>query len=73
MESYTTFSDKKGCFENSDIILRSDEKLIIDDKKLVQLFNDHYINIVQLPCGIEHEKDKFDIGSSNEEGVLTLF
>ena len=40
------FLTSKVCLENSDIMLRDDEKMITDEKKLVQLFNDHYINIV---------------------------
>ena len=39
-------------------------------EKLVQLFNDHYINIVERPCGFKPEKE-FDIGSSNKNKVLS--
>ena len=45
-------------------MLRDDEKMITDDKKLVQLFNDHYINIVERSC-------EFDIGSTNKTEVLS--
>ena len=38
-------------------------------KKVVQLFNDHYINIVERSCGFEPDKGEFDIGSSNKNGV----
>ena len=53
----------KGCLENSDITLIDHEKMITDERKLVQLFNDHYINI-------DVKKVEFDIGSSDENGVL---
>ena len=43
-------------------MLRDDEKMINDVKKLVQLFNDHYINILEQSCGIKPEKIEFDIG-----------
>ena len=61
----------KGCLEESDIMLRDDEKMITDEKKLVQLFNDHYINIVERSCGFKPEKVEFDIGSSNKNEVLS--
>ena len=65
------FLTNKGCLENSDIMLRYDEKMITDEKKLVQLFNDHYINIVERSCDFEPEKLEFDIGSSNKNEVLS--
>ena len=37
------FLTNKGCLEK---MLRDDKKMITDEKKLVQPFNDHYINIV---------------------------
>ena len=45
--------------------------MITDEKKLVQLFNDHYINIVERSCGFKPEKLEFDIGSSNKNEVLS--
>ena len=52
-------------------MFRDDEKMITDKKKLVQLFNDHYINIVEGSCGFKPEKLEFDIGSSNKNEVLS--
>ena len=43
--------------------------MITDEKKLVQLFNDHYINIVEWSYGFKPEKVEFDIGSGNKNGV----
>ena len=65
------FLTNKGCLEKSDIMLRDDEKMITDDKKLVQLFNDHYINIVERSCGFKPEKVEFDFGSCNKNWVLS--
>ena len=56
------FCKNKGCLENSYIMLRDDEKMITDEKKLVQLFNNHYTNIVERSCGFKPEKVEFDIG-----------
>ena len=50
-------------------MLRHDKKIITVEKKLLQLFNDHYINIVERSCGIKPEKLEFDIGSGNKIGV----
>ena len=44
--------------------------MITDERKLMQLFNDHYINIYEWSCGFKPEKVEFDIGSSDENGVL---
>ena len=52
-------------------MLRDDEKKITDEKKLVQLFNDHYINIVERSCGFKPENVEHDIGSSNKNEVLS--
>ena len=52
-------------------MLRDDEKMITDEKKLVQLFNDHYINIVERSCGFKPEKVEFDFGSCNKNWVLS--
>ena len=46
--------------------------MITDEKKLVQLFNDHYINIVQRSCGFQPEILEFDIISSNKNRVLSF-
>ena len=52
-------------------MLRDDEKMITDEKKLVQLFNDHYINIVEWSCGFKPENVEIDFGPCNENGVLS--
>ena len=66
------FLTNKGCLEKSDIMLRGDEKMITDEKKLLQLLNDHYINIVERSCGFKPEKVEFDFGSCNKNGVLSF-
>lgn len=37
----------KGFVDNTDIILKLDKKIITDETKLVESFNDDYANIVQ--------------------------
>ena len=41
------------------------------EKNIVQLLNDHYINIVERSCGIKPEKLEFGTESSNKKGVLS--
>ena len=50
------FLTNKGCLDNSEIILRVDNKMITDDKRLAKLFNEHYINIVEQSSGLKPEK-----------------
>ena len=50
------FLTNKGCLDNCDIVLRSDNKMITDDKRLAKLFNEHYINIVERSSGLKPEK-----------------
>ena len=65
------FLTNKGCLKKSDVMLRDDEKMITDEKRLVQLFNDHYINIEELPCGFKPEKVEFGFGSCYKNVVLS--
>ena len=52
-------------------MLRDHQKMITDEKILVQLSNDHYINIVEQSCGFKPEKVDFDFGSCNQKWVLS--
>ena len=51
------FLTNKGCLDNSDIMLRGDNEMITDDKRLANLFNEHYINIVERSSGLKPEKN----------------
>ena len=55
----------KGCFDNSVIMLRGDNEMITDDKRLAKLFNEHYINIVERSCDLKPVKKK--IACPNED------
>ena len=55
LKAIKSFLINKGCLENSDIMLRDGEKMITDEKKLVQLFKDHYINIAERSCDFKPE------------------
>ena len=45
------FLKNKGFFENVEIMLTEKDKIVTEEKKLVKIFNDHYINIVEHSCG----------------------
>ena len=50
------FLTNKGCLDNSDIMLRGDNEMITDDKRLAKLFNEHYINIIERSSDLKPEK-----------------
>ena len=61
------FLANKVSLENSGIMFRDDEKMISGEKKLVKLWNNHYINIAVRSCGIKPENVEFVIGSTNQK------
>ena len=50
------FLTNKGCLDNSDIMLRGDNEMITNDKRLAKLFNEHYINIIERSSGLKPEQ-----------------
>ena len=42
----------KGIYDSGTIILEENGALINEEKKLVEIFDDHYINIVETTTGI---------------------
>ena len=49
------FLTNKGFSKNNDITLKNKKEIIADEKKLANLFNNHYINIVEISSGIKPE------------------
>ena len=45
------FLTNKGFLENAEIMLTEKDKIVTEEKALVKIFNDHYINIVERSCG----------------------
>ena len=56
LKAMKPFLTNKGCLDDSDIMLRGDNKVITNDKRLVKLFNEHYINIVERSSELKPEK-----------------
>ena len=50
------FLTNKGCLDNSNIMLRDDNEMKTDDKRLAKLFNEHYTSIVERSSGFKPEK-----------------
>ena len=50
------FFTNKLCLDNSGIMLKGNNKMIIDYKRLAKLFNEHYINVVEWSSGLKLEK-----------------
>ena len=53
------FLTNKGFSKNDDITLKSKKEIITDEKKLADLFNNHYIHIVEITSGIKPETISF--------------
>ena len=51
-ETIKPFITNKNGLNNNSIILNKDNKIITQEKELVNIFNDHYINIVERSTGI---------------------
>ena len=49
------FLTNKGCLDNS-AMLRGDNKIITEDKRLAKLFHENYINIVERSSVLKSEK-----------------
>ena len=45
------FLVNKGLLNSSEIMLRKEKRIITDIKEIVQVLNDHYLNIVERSCG----------------------
>ena len=45
------FSTNKGCMTNDYISIEKDGDIARDENVLVELFNENYINIVEIPSG----------------------
>ena len=49
------FLTNKGFSKNNDITLKNKKEIVTDEKKLADLFNSHYIHIVEITSGIKPE------------------
>ena len=47
------FLTKKELSKKNDVTLKNKKEIITDEKKLADLFNRHYINVVEISSGIK--------------------
>ena len=47
------FLSNKGCLAGNDISLVKNNRIVTEDKELVEIFNDHYMNIVEKSCSVK--------------------
>ena len=64
------FMTNKGMIANKDITLIDRKNVITDEYELSQIFNKHYINIVEKSCGNKPNKIGTTIASLNDSDVI---
>ena len=70
------FLTNKVFSKNNDITLKNKKEIIIDEKKLADLFNSHYINIVEISSGIKPEtiSSTYNINDTDEiQHIVNLY
>ena len=65
-----TFLTKKGCLENSDVMLIDNYETVTDNKTLAKTFNERYINIAERSSGLKPEKMEFDNSLKTSRNIL---
>ena len=66
------FLKNKGCMSNDFISIRNGDTFIDKGSKLVEMFNSHYINIVEKTLGVPTENYVIDTNNTQEiiEGII---
>ena len=54
LKTLKPFLTKKGCMSNDCISIEKDGDIIRDEKVLVELFNENYVNIVEISSERSH-------------------
>lgn len=69
------FLTNKGCISNDCISIKKGENFVDDEKELVEMFNTHYINIVEKTSGIPPENFFLDTADKTEiiEGIVKKY
>ena len=66
-----SFLSNKGGLSDSNITLVKGEKMITDDAELTEVFNDHYINIVQKSSGKKPTSVAENYGMKDDREAVT--
>ena len=66
------FLSNKGGLHGTDITLVKEDKIITDDRELAEVFNDHYINIVEKSSGKKPSSIAENAPSSDDRCIVRL-
>ena len=61
-----------GGLENSDIFLVHNNAIVTDEQELTEIFNDHYINLVEKSSGKKPTSLAKDTGISDDRQIVRL-
>ena len=69
------FLTNKGCMSNDFISIRNGDAFINNESKLVEMFNSHYINIVEKTTGVPPKNYVIDTNNTREtiEGIIKKY
>jgi len=65
------FISNKGNYSSGTISIKENEKIIDDEREVVDLFNNHYVNIVENTSGITPESSKLSSNHKNDLSDVT--
>ena len=66
------FLSNKGGLASSDISLVKNDTVITDDQELTEIFNEHYVNIVEKSNGKKPNSIAKDVGISDDRQIVRL-
>ena len=66
------FLSNKGGLTSSDISLVRNDTIVTDDQELTEIFNHHYVNIVEKSSGKKPISLAKDIGISDDRQIVRL-
>ena len=66
------FLSNKGGLASSDISLVKNDTVITDDQELTEIFNEHYVNIVEKSSGKKPNSIAKDVGISDDRQIVRL-
>ena len=64
------FLSNKGGLAGSDISLVKNNRIVTEDRELVEIFNDHYINIVEKPSGVNPCKIADTLSTDDDRQIM---
>ena len=66
------FLSNKGGLAGSDISLLKNNRIVTEERELVEIFNDHYINIVETSSGVKPYKIADALSTDDDRQIIGL-